>query len=73
MLTELKGRIAELELSAQDAGQLQADVQGMESQLASPQPNRVVIRELLASITNILEGCAGSMLAAGILHKLTGM
>jgi hypothetical protein len=41
--------------------------------LASPKPNRVVIRELLASITNILEGCAGSMLAAGILHKLTAM
>jgi hypothetical protein len=73
VLTELKGRIAKLKLSAQDAGQLQADVQGMESQLASPQPNRVVIRELLASITNILEGCAGSMLAAGILYKLTGM
>ena len=73
VLTELKGRIAELKLCAQDAGQLQADVQGIENQLASPKPNRVVIRELLASITNILEGCAGSILAAGILHKLTGM
>jgi len=73
VLTELKDRIAELRLCAQDAGQLQADVQGIENQLASPKPNQVVIRELLASITNILEGCAGSMLAAGILHKLTGM
>jgi hypothetical protein len=73
VLAELRGRIAELKLSTQDAEQLHADVRGIEGQLASPQPSRVVIRELLASITNILEGCAGSMLAAGILHKLTGM
>ena len=73
VLAELKGRIAEVKLCAQDADQLQADVQGIETQLAAPQQNHVVIRELMASITNILERCAGSILAAGILHKLTGM
>jgi len=73
VLTELKGQITELKLCSQDADQLRAEVQGIESQLASPKPNQIVIRELLASITNIVEGCAGSMLASGILQKLIGM
>jgi hypothetical protein len=71
-LQSLKDQIAELKLNSADTAQIQADVQAAESQLASPRPNRVVIEACMQSLTNILEGCTGSLLAAGLLHKLVG-
>lgn len=72
VMKELGRRAEELELKPADAAQFLSDVQTAEAQLSSPRPNRIVVRELIASITNILEGCAGSVLASGLLHKLTG-
>jgi hypothetical protein len=73
IIRELKQSIPALELGSTEDAQMIADIQGIESQLESPRPNQTVIRELMASLTNILEGCAGSILAAGLLHKLVGL
>jgi len=72
-LQTLKEQIAELKLNSADRAQIQADVQAAESQIASPRPNRVVIQACMQSVTNILEGCTGSLLAAELLHKLVGV
>jgi len=73
VLQTLKEQISELKLNSTDTAQMQADVHAAESQLASPHPNRVVIRACMQSITNIVEGCTGSILASGLLHKLAGL
>jgi AbiTii len=72
-LQTLKEQIAELKLNSADTAQIQADVQAAETQLSSPRPNRVVIEACMLSIKNIVEGCTGSLLAAGLLHKLVGL
>ncbi len=73
IMKELKNSIPQLPVNAADRSQIQADVQAVEAQLSSPRPNSSVITELIASITNILEGCAGSLLASGVLQKLAGL
>jgi hypothetical protein len=70
VLEELKKSIDALQLTASECAQVNADVEAIESQLKAPKPNQSVIRELVASITNIIEGCAGSLLAAELLHKM---
>lgn len=72
VLQSLRDQIAELKLKPEDTAQIQADVKAVESQIAAPRPNRAVIDACMKSVTNILEGCTGSLLAAGLLHKLTG-
>jgi hypothetical protein len=72
-IADLKSQITALQLNPADGAQLKADADAVNSQLASPRPNRIVIDQLLVSITTILEGCAGNLLASGLFHKLTGL
>ncbi len=72
-IANLKSQIRELQLDPADNAQLNADADGVDSQLASPRPNRMVIEQLMKSITNILEGCTGSLLASGFLNRLAGL
>ena len=72
-IAELKSQIPALQLDPADGAQLRADTDAVDCQLAAPRPNRMVIEQLMASITNILEGCTGSLLASGLLHRLTGL
>jgi AbiTii len=69
----LNAHVPELNLDSPDTAQLQADVQTIETQLTSPRQSRIIIQECIRSITNILEGCAGSILASGLLHRLMGI
>jgi hypothetical protein len=71
-ISNLKSQVPNLQLDSADSAQLRADADAVDSQLASPRPNRVVIDQLMGSITNILEGCTGSLLASGLLKTLTG-
>ena len=72
-IANLKNQIPALLLDPAEGAQLTADADAVGSQLASPRPNRMVVEQLMASITNILEGCTGSLLASGLLHRLTGL
>jgi len=71
-VADLKRQIPALQLEKADGAQLKADADALDSHLTSPRPNRMVIEQLMASITSILEGCTGSLLASGLLHRLTG-
>jgi hypothetical protein len=72
-ISNLKSQIPALQLAPADCAQLKADTDAVDSQIASSRPNRMVIEQLMMSITNILEGCSGSLVASGLLRKLTGL
>jgi hypothetical protein len=72
LVQELKLSASDLNMKSADEAQARADLAGMESQLSSPRPNQVVMAELIKSLANIIEGCTGSLLASGLIHKLTG-
>jgi hypothetical protein len=70
LVTELRSHIAELKLTAELERQMLAELASIEAQLSAPQPRRGVIAECLSSVRNILEGCAGSLIASGLLQQL---
>jgi AbiTii len=69
-MASLNTYIADLKLGMTETRQVQADVSTVETQLSSPRPNHVILRESLRSIRNILEGCAGSLLASGLVFEI---
>ncbi len=69
-VAELHKHVAELKLTADREKQLEAELASVETQLSAPQPRRGVIAECLSSVQNILEGCAGSLIATGLLQEL---
>jgi hypothetical protein len=71
--TELRKRIPELGLPDGEKQQLAAELGSVEAQLNAPQPKRTVIAECLSSVRNILEGCAGSLVASGLLQTLAAL
>jgi hypothetical protein len=66
----LKGHSAELRLDASAKGLLGAEIQIIETQVTSPSLNRQVVHESLHTIRNLLEGCAGSLIASGLFFEL---
>lgn len=60
-----------VELSEGQKQQLTAELKTVEAQLEAPQPRNSVVRECFASIRNILEGCAGSLVASGLLQHMS--
>ena len=48
----------------------EADVQSLEAQLQSPKPKYQIVRTMVQSLTNILEGFSGSMVAAMLVELL---
>jgi hypothetical protein len=70
LVTELRSHIAELKLTTELERQMLAEIASIEAQLSAPQPKRGVITECLSSVRNILEGCAGGLIASGFLQQL---
>ena len=66
----LKGHAAELRLDASAAVKLNTEVQEIETQVASPNPSRIMLEESLRTIRNVLEGCGGSLIASGLLFEI---
>lgn len=66
----LKEHTPELGLDASATGKLDAQVHAIETQVASPNPNRTVLEESLRTIRNVLEGCVGSLIASGLLFEV---
>jgi hypothetical protein len=72
----LGGFIAELKAISGQAGadanrgaEFSAQVATLEAQIASPRPNRAILREALATIRSVLESMAGSIAASGLLER----
>lgn len=64
-------RISELRFkSEEDKNQAVAEVQTIKTQLDSPRPKSLIIQESVQSVTNILEGFTGSMLATMLIEYL---
>ena len=66
----LKEHTPELGLDASTTGKLDAEVQAIETQVASASPSRPALHESLRTIRNLLEGCAGSLIASGLLFEI---
>ncbi len=70
LIQNLKKCIDEMQVSAGEKSELEADIATVEAQLKSPKPKSAVLRESLHSIRCILEGAAGSGLASGIIYEI---
>lgn len=68
-VAEIHGALANLRLSEDQMKELHSDLATIESQLSSPRVKPGIIRETLSSVRNVLEGAAGSAVAAGLLAK----
>lgn len=71
LLTDIKDSIRDLELDSDQAKELTIGMDTIESQISLKQPNQVIIKESLISIKSILEGCAGSLIASGLMFEVT--
>jgi len=66
----LKDKLPELEISADDKSEIEADVATIEIQMKSNRPKTGFIKESLLSIKRILEGASGAVIATGLLKYL---
>jgi len=69
----LKQGKAELNLSADDNRELNAEITTIESQLDSSKPKKNIIKESLSTLKNILESAVGSVLANELLPKIPAL
>ena len=67
----LKDKLPELEISADDKSEIEADVATIEAQIKSNRPKIGIIKESLLSIKRILEGASGAVIAIGLLKCLS--
>jgi hypothetical protein len=69
-IADLKSRLTELEIAADEQEEANLQIATMEAQLASKRPSPVIIKESLHSARKILEGGAGNLVAAAFLSQL---
>lgn len=67
-LAEAAGKLG---LDAGRTRELEVDVATLRVQLASPKPKPGILRDCLGSAKTIIEGAAGSLLASGLLDRIT--
>ncbi len=70
LTTEISEAIAQLGLQSEQQRQLTAELESVNAQIQSPKPNHNIMTEGLKSIRNILEGCAGSLIASGLAQRI---
>ena len=61
----LNDHLSELKLATAEEQKLKTTVRQIETQVASPNPSHGALRQSLQTIRNVLEGCAGSLIASG--------
>ncbi len=66
----LKEHAPQLGLDASTTGKLEAEIQTIETQVASATPNRTVLHESLRTKRNLVEGTAVSLKATGLLFEI---
>lgn len=70
VLDALNEAINQLKLDSEEQAELTAEMRTLESQASSPKPKDSIIRESLSSVTRILEGAAGDLVASGVLDQI---
>ena len=73
LLSEIKSTLASLNIGAQRTQDLSAEIRTIEAQLESSNPKRLIIREALQSVRNILEQVGAGVLVAEIAKFLLGL
>jgi len=69
-VNSLRESIKDLKLQKDKESEFESEIMTIEAQTKSPKPKTSIIRESLISIKNILEGAAGSIIAAKLLEYL---
>lgn len=69
-MRKLKAHATDLKLDSANSDQLSVEIRKVETQMASTAPSRSVLHESLSTIRSLLEGCAGSLIASGLLFEL---
>jgi hypothetical protein len=72
-LADLEGQLAILYLDAETQSEVQSDVETIKSQIKSPRPKHTIIKECLSSLRRILEGMAGSAIAALLVQQIVAL
>jgi hypothetical protein len=67
---KLKEHASELKLDATRDEELRTTVQEIEIQVASTSPSLNALHESLRTVRNLVEGCAGSLIASGLLFEI---
>jgi hypothetical protein len=70
LVDQVEANKAALKLPAAREKELDSAVAGLRGEMRNAQPSAGKVREFLASIRNVAEGTAGSLLAQGILFEL---
>lgn len=69
----IESRFSELDFqSIDEQNEALAEIQTIKTQISSPKPKEIVIRESGKTLRNILEGMTGSLLASELLKLLIG-
>jgi hypothetical protein len=66
-----KESVDQIPIAPDDKDVLLAEIATIEGQMKLPRPKMNTITEVLHTCRNILEGTAGSLLAAGIVREIT--
>ncbi len=72
-INSLKQSVDHLELDEEQRAELEADIQTIEAQIASPKPKQEVLRPGLESIRRILEGSASAAVASPLTATVTAL
>ncbi len=72
-IRSLRSSMDQLGLEEEQQAELEADIQTLEAQVASPKPKKEVIRPGLQSIGRILEGTASQAAASGLLQTIQAL
>ncbi len=73
LIASVREALEELQLSAEQADELESDLATLEAQATSPRPKSTIVREALSSIRTILEGAAGQVAASILINMMTGI
>lgn len=66
----LRDQLGAFDLDETDRAELEAEIQALESQVASPKPKKDIIESGLGSAQRILEGTAASAVSSGLLQAI---
>lgn len=69
-LSRIKEKMSELEINSEQKSELNAEITTLESQISSPKPKMIIVKESLNTVRNILENIAGSIIASNLLRYL---
>jgi len=69
----LKSKLTELESDLEIREEIESDISTIESQIKSPHPKSMIIKECLISIRTILERVASSVITSGLLQKISSL